>query len=307
MAWYNYGYFRPSKPRRVKGGIKAQNKQGAFVSSWWAKRWLQVLESFNIGARLGRGRRYARSGQVLSIEIAEGCVAAVVQGSRPKPYNVQIRLKPLSRQAWNRFAKVLCAQPYFTAMLMNGQMPNEIEEVFKKANLSLFPTRLGDLKTDCSCPDWSNPCKHIAAVYYLLGEEFDRNPFLIFRLRGIEREELVSLVGKDTPAKEKTKRGMAAGCASVEDRELVLVQMPLPSEPDVFWGTIDIRSDFLGETAVPSIVAALSKQLGNFPFWRGEQRFLDTLVPIYQEASSIGLEIVAGAFDTIEQQDAKPL
>lgn len=281
MGWYDYGYIKRSTPRHVKGGIKAQNKQGAFVGNWWAKRWLQVLESFNIGARLGRGRRYARSGQVLSIEIAEGCVTAAVQGSRPKPYNVEICLKPLSRQAWNRFAKVLCAQPYFTAMLMNGQMPNEIEQVFKKANLSLFPTRLGDLKTDCSCPDWSNPCKHIAAVYYLLGEEFDRNPFLIFKLRGIEREELVLLVGKDTPAKGKTKRALAAERASVEEQESVLVQMPLPSEPDVFWGNIDIKSDFLGETTVPSIAAALSKQLG--------------------------LEIVAGAFDTIEQQDSKRL
>lgn len=304
MGWYDYWHFKPSKPRRAKGGIKAQNKRSAFGESWWARRWIQALESFNIGARLGRGRSYARWGQVLSIEIGKGLVTAMVQGSRPKPYRVEIRLQPLSRQAWNRFAKVLCAQPYFTAMLMNGQMPNEIEEVFKKAKLSLFPTRLGDLKTDCSCPDWSNPCKHIAAVYYLLGEEFDRNPFLIFRLRGIEREELLSLVGKDMPAKGKTKRAVAAGHASVDEQESVSVQTPLPSEPEVFWGNIDIKSDFLGETTVPSTPAALPKQLGNFPFWRGEERFLDILVPIYREASLTGLEIVVGVFGSADQQEA---
>lgn len=306
MGWYDYGYFRPSRPLRAKGGIKAQNKRSAFGDSWWASRWIQVLESFNMGARLGRGRSYARSGQVLSIEIKKGLVTAMVQGSRPKPYRVEIRLKLLSRQAWKQFAKALCTQPYFTAMLMNSQMPNEVEEIFKKAKLSLFPGRHNDLGTDCSCPDWSNPCKHIAAVYYLLGEEFNRNPFLIFRLRGIEREELLSLVGTDTAApmyRGKTRRTVNAGRTSVDEQESASVQMPLPSEPKVFWGNIEIRSDFFGETTVPSTPAALPKQLGNFPFWRGEERFLDTLVPIYRDASLTGLEIVVGVFGPGNQQE----
>ncbi len=304
MDWYDYGYFKHSTPRRAKGGIKAQSKQGAFGENWWAKRWIQVLESFNIGARLGRGRSYARSGQVLSIEIGKGRVTANVQGSRPKPYGVEIRLQPLSRQAWQRFVNVLCAQPYFTALLMNGQMPNEIEEVFKKAKLFLFPNRANDLKTECTCPDWSNPCKHIAAVYYLLGEEFDRNPFLIFKLRGIEREELLILVGKNTLTKGKTKIPLASERVSVNKQESVSVQAPLPSEPDVFWGNIDIKNDFLGETTVPAIPAALPKQLGNFPFWKGEQRFLDSLVRMYSEASSVGSEIVSGMFGANEESRA---
>ena len=93
-----YEYFPPSRPREAKGGIKAQSKRGGFGESWWAKRWIAVLESFNIGARLGRGRSYARKGQVLKIEIAQGSVSADVQGSRPKPYSVKIKVKTLSEK-----------------------------------------------------------------------------------------------------------------------------------------------------------------------------------------------------------------
>ena len=180
---YDDFYLPPSLPRSVKGGIKAQSKQGAFGKSWWAKRWIQALESFNIGARLGRGRSYARKGQVTAITIDKGRITGMVQGSRPRPYHVTITVKGIATSGWKKLVKTFSAQALFAAKLLAGQMPQNIEEVFNTAGLSLFPTQLKDLHTDCSCPDWSNPCKHIAAVYYLLGEEFDRDPFLIFKLQ----------------------------------------------------------------------------------------------------------------------------
>src|SRR5437867_7762850 len=103
MSWrwcYDYGYFPPSRPRKAKGGIKAQSKRGSFGESWWAKRWIAVLESFGIGARLQRGRSYARRGQVASIDISEGKVIATVQGSRPKPYSVSIAVKLIGKADW---------------------------------------------------------------------------------------------------------------------------------------------------------------------------------------------------------------
>src|SRR5215210_967607 len=189
-------YFPPSRPRQAKGGIKAQTKRGEFGTSWWAKRWIAVLEGFNIGARLGRGRSYARGGQVLSIQVEKGQVRAAVQGSRPKPYEIVIQVKTLPAADWKKLAQALSRQALFAAKLLAGEMPQDIEQVFQEAGLSLFPTRLGDLTTKCSCPDWSNPCKHIAAVYYLLGEEFDRDPFLIFTLRGLTRDELLEQLGE---------------------------------------------------------------------------------------------------------------
>src|SRR5262249_29560519 len=176
--WYRE-FFPRSRPRAAKGGIKSQSKRGAFGQSWWAKRWIAVLESFDIGARLGRGRSYARGGQVLSIDVAKGEVTARVQGSRPKPYDVTIEVKTLTAGEWDRLVLALSGQALFVAKLLAGEMPQDIEQVFTEAGLSLFPQKSRDLLTDCSCPDWSNPCKHVAAVYYLLGEEFDRDPFLL--------------------------------------------------------------------------------------------------------------------------------
>src|SRR5438128_610491 len=122
-SWWDDRYFPPSRPRRAEGGIKAQTKRGGFGESWWAKRWIQVLESFNIGARLARGRSYARKGQVLSMAIENGRVTAQVQGSRPKPYDVTIQVKTLSEKDWAKLLDALGRQALFVAKLLAGEMP----------------------------------------------------------------------------------------------------------------------------------------------------------------------------------------
>jgi uncharacterized Zn finger protein len=289
--WDNDFFFwrrrRPSVPREAKGGIKAQSKRGTFGESWWARRWIGVLESFNIGARLGRGRSYARRGQVLSIEIDKGKVHAKVQGSRPKPYDVKLQVKTLSASDWRKLAKVLSRQAIFSSKLLMGEMPQDIEKAFKKAGLFLFPEKLQDLKTACSCPDWSNPCKHIAAVYYLLAEEFDRDPFLIFKLRGMNREDLVAMLSR--PDKKATQRKDKPKQEPFHEDEAALT-----SDISKFWNGETISDDIFGEVRIPPIAAALPKRLGSFPFWRAEERFLDAMESIYAKASSIGLKIFLG-------------
>lgn len=293
MAWWReFGYFPPSRPRVAKGGIKAQSRGGAFGKSWWAKRWIDSLESFNIGARLQRGRAYARRGQVLSIQISKGTVSARVQGSRPKPYQVQINVATLSRAHWKRLADALGRQPLFAAKLLAGEMPEDIEKAFQSAGLSLFPGTSNDLQTACSCPDWSNPCKHIAAVYYLLGEEFDRDPFLIFRLRGMEREELIRLMGGITAGRGKGRPKKMTQAQTESERESPSV--PLSHEPGSFWGRDDARGDFLGEVRIPPVSAALLRRLGSFPFWRGEEGFADAIEGVYREAASLGMDVFLG-------------
>jgi len=287
MVWWDeYPRYKRSIPREAKGGIKAQSRRGTFGETWWARRWISVLESFNIGARLGRGRSYARSGQVLSIEIDKGKVTAKVQGSRPKPYDIKIEIKPLSSPDWQKLTKALSREAIFSAKLLAGEMPPDIEKVFEKTGLCLFPERSKDLKTACSCPDWSNPCKHIAAVYYLLGEEFDRDPFLIFKLRGMNREDLIEVLsstGKKTGSKKVTPE-----VVSSHEEE------PLIPEISKFWNGEAIPEDFFGEVSIPSVAAALPKRLGSFPFWRGEERFLDAMERIYRDASAIGLQVFIG-------------
>jgi uncharacterized Zn finger protein len=278
---------KPSVPREAKGGIKAQSKRGTFGESWWARRWIAVLESFDIGARLGRGRSYARRGQVLSIEIDKGKVNAKVQGSRPKPYAVNLEVKTLSTSDWQRLAKVLSRQTIFSAKLLTGEMPLDIEKAFKEAGLSLFPEKIKDLETACSCPDWSNPCKHIAAVYYLLAEEFNRDPFLIFKLRGMNREDLIAMLSRS--GKKATERKAKPRQKSVHE-----VEEGLTSDISKFWNGEPISDDIFGEVRIPPIPAALPKRLGSFPFWRGEERFLDAMESIYTKASSFGIKVFLG-------------
>ena len=246
-----------------------------------------MLESFNIGARLGRGRSYARRGQVLSIKIDKGKVGAKVQGSQPKPYYIKLEVKTLSALGWQKLAKVLSRQAMFSAKLLMGEMPLDIEKAFKEAGLSLFPEKLKDLKTACSCPDWSNPCKHIAAVYYLLAEEFDRDPFLIFKLRGMNREDLITMLSK--PDKKATQRKAKPKQEPLHKHEEVLT-----SDISQFWNGEPISDDIFAEVRIPPIPAALPKRLGSFPFWRGEEKFLDVMESIYERASTVGLRVFLG-------------
>jgi uncharacterized Zn finger protein len=295
MSWrshyYDYPFFPRSAPRQAKGGIKAQSKQGTFGQSWWAKRWIAVLEGFEIGARLQRGRSYARRGQVLSIKIDTGKITAKVQGSRPKPYSVEINVRTLAKADVAELGRSLSKQALFAAKLLAGEMPPDIETAFAHAKLSLFPARLDDLETDCSCPDWSNPCKHIAAVYYLVGEEFDRDPFLIFKLRGVDRDELVGLLGREAGKRAAPAQPTTAGQA---DGEPPTAQEPVNPLPAVFWRGTELAPGWLGEVRPPPLQAALPKRLGNFPFWRANERFIEALEPVYAQAAARAQDALLG-------------
>ncbi len=291
MSWYyDDNYYRPSVPRRAKGGIIAQTSRGQFGKSWWGRRWIQVLEGFDIGARLSRGRKYARSGQVLSIEIEPGIIRAKVQGSRRRPYDVAIRVKTLSLRTSKALAKTLATKVMFAAQLLRGEMPANIEEAFRGTGGTLFPKERGDLKTECSCPDWSNPCKHIAAVYYLLGEAFDNDPFLIFRMRGIERDKLLSQIrsaGGGTLVRER------AGGTQRARRTPGPVEQ-LPADPGKFWTAPTQQAETMPGTTIPRVAAALPRQLGPFRFWRGAEQFLPALTQIYSAASAAAWRRLAG-------------
>jgi uncharacterized Zn finger protein len=282
--WDGFHRFPPSRPREAKGGIRAASKRGRFGESWWAHRWTEVLESFDIGSRLGRGRSYARRGQVLSIDISKGMVEATVQGSRPKPYHVTIKVRPLMASEWKRMASALSSEAIFAAKLLAGEMPHDIERAFTSAGLSLFPGSDREIATACSCPDWSNPCKHIAAVYYLIGEAFDRDPFLIFRLRGMDREEFTSILCESDAA--------ISAVGPIAEPE------PLPANAQDFWAAKPLPADLLAGIEVPAIAAALPQRLGNIQFWRGESPLAEAFALVYDKAAHKGEALVLGEKST---------
>lgn len=182
----------PSVPIQTNRGIKARSQRGAFSKNWWARRWIEAMEELAESPRLQRGRTYARSGQVLSIVETPRGIQSSVQGSRPQPYLVNIEVTPLEDEQWDLVIDALSEQALFTAQLLAGEMPEDIEEAFHKAGVSLFPEHAGDLFTKCSCPDWANPCKHVAATHYILGDRFDDDPFLLFRMRGRSQEQILA-------------------------------------------------------------------------------------------------------------------
>jgi len=185
-------YPPPSRPRAVEGGLKARSSRGAIGQTWWSGRFIAVLENIGLGNRLQRGRSYARKGQVISLDVAAGMVSALVQGSRSRPYRVRLGITAFGKPQWAKLEHALAGNAWYTAKLLAGEMPEDIEEVFGGLGLSLFPAAAAELSMDCSCPDWEVPCKHIAAVFYLLAEAFDDDPFSILAWRGRERETLLA-------------------------------------------------------------------------------------------------------------------
>jgi uncharacterized Zn finger protein len=158
---------------------------------WWSQRWLELLDSYRFKKRLERARNYSRQGNVLSIEFKGAKVFAKVQGSEPEPYKVSLSLDPFSDEEWNYVVEAMSQKAIFAAKLLAGEMPQNIEGVFTSSGLSLFPFTLSDVLSKCTCPDKANPCKHVGAVYYQLGDRFSEDPFVLFQLRGRTKEEII--------------------------------------------------------------------------------------------------------------------
>lgn len=184
-----------SKPLRADGGLATSKQRGSMAESWWSQRFVEVLESYGLGARMQRGRRYARAGQILSLEVRTVTIAAQVQGSRRTPYLVTISLpEPTSRQ-WAGIDGAMRSKVGFVAQLLAGDVPPDLEGVFESVGVPLFPRTWTELRADCSCPDWENPCKHIAAVLYLFADRLDADPWLLLAWRGRTREEVLAPLG----------------------------------------------------------------------------------------------------------------
>ncbi len=182
----------PSKPIAVEGGLASSKRRGTMADSWWSQRCVHVLESYGLGPRMERGRRYARAGQVVSLDVAPGHIAAVVQGSRSTPYTVAVGFMVPRRPQWAKVEARLAGAVAIVAHLLDGDMPPELEDVFADAGVPLFPSTWSAMTARCSCPDDANPCKHIAAVLYVFADQLDRDPWLLLQWRGRSRDELLA-------------------------------------------------------------------------------------------------------------------
>lgn len=295
MSW---GWYRREPSRtRPADGIRAQTQKGQFGKTWWAGKWLAALERLIDSSRLSRGRSYARRGQVVALEIAAGQVAARVQGSRPTPYKVSIAITPLAAADWEKVAAVMAGQAVFAAKLLAGEMPQDIEAAFAASQVSLFPDKQGDLTTTCSCPDWANPCKHVAAVYLLLGEQFDADPFLIFRLRGIGKDDLLEKVRRQRSALAPADAPAEAGQPAAEAAPTPEPPAPLEHDLERFWAPLDTLDDVRIETKRPPVHAVAVRRLGAPGFWQSNSDFVATFSTIYRDVAAASLRQALGEED----------
>jgi uncharacterized Zn finger protein len=280
----NVEYYAPRKPRKTDEGIKARSQRGEFVEHWWAERWIKSLERITDAGRLRRGRSYARGGKVLSIEETKGQIQARVQGSQSKPYRITIHLQPLSGDQWMAVFEALSERAIFTAQLLAGEMPNEIEEAFTAAGVSLLPGSSAELETNCSCPDWANPCKHVAAVHYMLGEQFDEDPFLIFRLRGRSQEQVMAALHERRQT-HTTAPFVAEGPASYEVGEET---PPLEETLTTFWQMGHALDHFPTMIQAPAQPCPVLRRLGPPAF---AENLEAGLRPVYEAMTREALRV----------------
>jgi uncharacterized Zn finger protein len=271
----------PRVPLPVRGGIRAQGTRSSQSRSWWGRRWMLMLEGLRLGARLGRGRQYAVAGQIAALTLGEGAVSAVVQGGAPEPYRVTFTFRTLADGVRRDLTAVLGAHPAWLGRLLVNDLPVELEALFRDAGVPLFPERRGDWVCSCTCPDWAKPCKHAAAVLYLLGEAVEREPMLLLDLRGINRGDLIPAVG-DRP-------GGGATPPSPPVRALAP-----PADAAAFWGDRWTPAETFGPPPGRTVAAPLLTRLGPLPFWRGQERFREMVEQVYGRATPVAMQIWGG-------------
>jgi uncharacterized Zn finger protein len=175
------------------GTITTQlGQQGLGQQPWWVEQWMELINSYRYKKRLERAWEYARSGNVLSIRFEGRRVHARVQGTEKDPYKVKLWLDVLNDEDWGYVLEALSQKARWSAQLLAGIMPEDIERAFAASGRRLFPFKLQEVRSECSCPDKANPCKHTSAVFYLMGDRFSEDPFVLFQLRGRTRSQLLA-------------------------------------------------------------------------------------------------------------------
>lgn len=261
---------------------------------WWVQQWNDLLNSYRFKKRLERARKYAKEGNVLSIEFKGPEVLAKVQGTAPEPYELSLSIDPFSEEDWNYIVETMAQEAIYSAQLLAGEMPHNIEKVFTANGLSLFPFTLSDIRSRCSCPDPQNPCKHIGAVYYQLGDRFSEDPFVLFQLRGRSKEQILDnlrrLRSKDSQGQEHNTTISPTQLQAQESTPLI----PNPStglDIKKFWQYSEPLDSSLVVIAPPPDNRTVLDVLGTIPLASTDaqavRQYLDNVYPTVAQQAVI--------------------
>ncbi|GER86099.1 hypothetical protein KDW_02610 [Dictyobacter vulcani] len=266
-----------------------------FSRTWWGQRFIQALEAFTDAGRLSRGRSYATNGRIISYKLDRGVVAAKVRGSINPYYDVyeepiyktSISIKAISASDWAKVIhKIATRADLITKLLMN-EMPDTIEDVFSELDLHLLPHSERDFKTDCSCPDYANPCKHIAGVYYLLASALDKDPFVMFALRGLSRKDLQAELAR-TPLGASLATALTANEPDIKPATSYYTRpdtrpAQIASHKEFWTGATRLPAEQPVSLSQPAVPALLIKKQGDYPaFWHKNVSFIRTMEELYE-------------------------
>ena len=257
-------------------------------ATWWGHRWIAALEhtSRDVVARLGHGRAYARDGHVHDLNIQPGIVTALVSDDELENYSVSLKLEVFDARTWNQIILNMHQQAIFVAQLLNGEMPKEINSLFRACGKSLFPVNSHDIDSDCGCEDWANPCKHVAATHYVLGEALDTDPFLLFELRGRTKEQVLAALSHLRNA------GHVAPAAKVNEQSASVSLDELSIANFEQGATILPMLHFDFDTMVAA--GALLRSLGKPTSWNISETPAELLLPALNSARDYAIAIANG-------------
>ncbi|MEM9541269.1 MAG: hypothetical protein AAGA60_17445 [Cyanobacteria bacterium P01_E01_bin.42] len=269
-----------------------------FSKTWWGNKFIAAIASFTDEARLARGRSYARNGKILKFSVEKGKIIATIRGSvnpyfgvyKEPQYSTEIALKTISKKDWSKIVQKLSMNASFVSKLLLNEIPENIEESFQEVGQNFLPHSSQDWEMQCDCPDWSNPCKHIAGLCYRFAAELDDDPFLLFELRGLPREELKKELAK-TPLGQILAKGL--GSEKLEPA-------PLPAyytQPETkTTEAMSLKEFWLGKKHFPEvnsqsqesqISAVLIKKQGDFPpFWHEDRSFIEVMEELYERVKT---------------------
>ena len=272
---------------------------GEFSRTWWGQKFITAIESFTDAARLGRGRSYARGGKILEFAVNKGEIEATIRGSvnpyfgvyKEPRYHTVVKIKPIPQQDWSKIIQSMAKNASFVSKLLLNEVPENIESSFRAVNKNLLPHSESDFQTSCSCPDYSNPCKHIAGLCYRFASELDEEPFLLFELRGLTQKKLHQELAK-TPL----GRALIAGLKTQELTPIPITSYYTRPQKNQFNSTTSLKEFWQGKTIIPpplsetretNISGILVKKAGDFPeFWHRDSSFIATMEELYQRVKT---------------------
>lgn len=277
----------------------------SFSRTWWGQKFICSLESFTDSGRLSRGRSYARGNKVKSFEIKDGSVKAKVRGTvnpyygvyKEPLYNIVVEIQPISAAKWAAAIALIASKASYISKLLLNEMPDTIEDAFLTLGLNLLPRKRSEFKTSCSCPDYGDPCKHVAGVCYLLAAEFDRDPFLVFELRGLSKAALQAELAKSPLgiALSAELSTQATDPAPVESYYTQPTTTPLTPGISLkeFWQSPKRFSALPEPSTQMTVPAILVKKQGDAPaFWHKDTSFIATMEELYERVKTKNRDVI---------------